>query len=56
MITEIQATSFMKASISLLRGVSSPPAESAKLAIYPITVRSPVKTTIPFPLPFYLYL
>lgn len=51
-IKEIHATSLIKASISFLKGVSSPPAEDAKFAIYPITVESPVKITIPFPLPY----
>ena len=49
---EIQATNLIKASSSFLKGVSSFPADEAKFAICPITVESPVKTTIPFPLPF----
>lgn len=37
---------------SLLRVVSSPPELSTNPAIYPITVLSPVNTTIPLPFPY----
>lgn len=41
----------MKPFNSFLSGVSSEPADAAKLAIYPITVLSPVNTTTAFPCP-----
>lgn len=52
----ITAIYFIKTFSSLLRVVSSPPELSTNPAIYPITVLSPVNTTIPLPLPYiYIY-
>lgn len=48
----ITAIYLIKTFNSLLRVVSSPPELSTNPAIYPITVLSPVKTTIPLPLPY----
>jgi hypothetical protein len=47
----INATIYTNLLSSFLIGVSSSPADAAKLAIYPITVLSPVKITIPVPDP-----
>lgn len=46
----------MKEFNSFLSVVSSPPELSTNPAIYPITVLSPVNITIPFPLPYLLYI
>jgi hypothetical protein len=45
-------TNLIKWSISIAIGVSPASASDAKLAIYPITVLSPVLITIPIPVPF----
>lgn len=45
------ATNWTNLFNSFLIGVSSPPADAARFAIYPITVLSPVKITIPLPEP-----
>jgi hypothetical protein len=49
--TAIAEIIFMNKLSSLLRGVSTLPEEEARFAIYPITVLSPVKMTIPAPFP-----
>ena len=51
MIIEITEIIAMNLSSSILRGVLVPAAVAARLAIYPITVSSPILITIPFPVP-----
>lgn len=48
--------SLINASNSFLKGVSSETEQSTKLAIWPITVLSPVNITIPLPFPYKLYI
>jgi hypothetical protein len=54
--TAIIAIILTKRFIYFLKTDSSSPEEVARPAIYPITVLSPVKTTIPLPLPYNYYI